>query len=176
LSKAKHEETAEEEWVMCGICNKWMHNICVMFNRMHNELNSQTLVCPMCLMQELERRASRRSIRPTSGLRARDLPKYRLGDRIESAVHKLLLRRQVEALIGASPDSAAGSSVDDILKSPSPRLLSEASQSYPIPKVVLRVVSDSWQETKVPAHVVKRYKSHGVPAKYRHRSRALALF
>lgn len=107
-------------------------------------MQSQTLVCPHCLLQEMKIRKSPKPIRSSQGLRARDLPQYRLGKRIEKAVHKLILQRQIDSLIGASPDSAAGSSLEQVLKNPSARVREEASKSYPIPTVRVRVVSDSW--------------------------------
>ncbi len=39
----------EEGWVQCDLCERWVHQICGLFNKGRNK-EETPYVCPMCLL------------------------------------------------------------------------------------------------------------------------------
>ena len=52
LSKAKNDEESEEGWVQCDTCERWVHQICGLFNKGRNS-EETPYVCPTCLLRGL---------------------------------------------------------------------------------------------------------------------------
>ncbi|GBG24486.1 Histone acetyltransferase HAC5 [Hondaea fermentalgiana] len=53
LTKKKNNELYGEPWVSCDKCDRWVHQICALFNSRKNSLNSsQDYICPLCLIEE----------------------------------------------------------------------------------------------------------------------------
>jgi len=50
LVKMKNENEVEESWVMCSNCEGWVHQICGLFNKGRNAMDTHYL-CPDCLVQ-----------------------------------------------------------------------------------------------------------------------------
>ena len=49
LVKKKNNQVQGEPWVQCDMCNKWMHQICVIFNaRAEARYSNGRFVCPLC--------------------------------------------------------------------------------------------------------------------------------
>ena len=50
--KEKNDEQPEKSWVQCDCCNRWMHQICGLFNaRKNKELKSEHK-CPFCTLDK----------------------------------------------------------------------------------------------------------------------------
>ena len=51
LQKKKNDEMHEEPWVECSQCNRWVHQICALFN---GRMNKGTTIyhCPFCFMAQ----------------------------------------------------------------------------------------------------------------------------
>ncbi|MCO5581899.1 hypothetical protein L7F22_035788 [Adiantum nelumboides] len=95
----KLAEEINETWVQCDHCDKWQHNICVLFNPYLNMHNTK-YYCPMCCLKK-------RSIHGESAIRddinlgaaqwrARSLPSTSLSDHIESRLHSQLRKERAE--------------------------------------------------------------------------------
>lgn len=56
--KKKNDETADEAWVQCDYCMRWMHQICALFNHRINDessKNKKKYMCPKCVNADLLR-------------------------------------------------------------------------------------------------------------------------
>jgi len=90
LEKRKNDEELEEGWVQCDQCERWVHQICGLFNKGRNT-GDAPYVCPVCLLDSL-RSGQRKPIeaRPQAMLEAKDLPKCDLSDFLEARLAKAL--------------------------------------------------------------------------------------
>ena len=50
LEKRRNDEETEEGWVECSRCERWVHQICGLFNKGRND-ESVPYICPMCLLE-----------------------------------------------------------------------------------------------------------------------------
>ena len=56
LVKKKNDEVREESWVRCDRCERWIHQICGLFNTRKNEDQRSEYVCPRCTVDDRKRR------------------------------------------------------------------------------------------------------------------------
>ena len=84
LQKKKNDEMHEEPWVECSQCNRWVHQICALFN---GRMNKGTTIyhCPFCFMA----RRSTREPQPKP-LGAKDIRHTKLSRFLEDRVSKSL--------------------------------------------------------------------------------------
>lgn len=54
IMKRKNDGEQEEAWVECDHCNRWVHQICGLFNKGRNNADVCYL-CPDCLCQGMPR-------------------------------------------------------------------------------------------------------------------------
>jgi E1A/CREB-binding protein len=82
LQKKKNDEMHEEPWVECSQCNRWVHQICALFN---GRMNKGTTIyhCPFCFM-------ARRTPREPQPLGAKDIRHTKLSRFLEDRVIKSL--------------------------------------------------------------------------------------
>ena len=52
LVKKKNDEVREESWVHCDKCNRWIHQICGLFNTRQNKDQQSQYVCPRCTIKD----------------------------------------------------------------------------------------------------------------------------
>jgi hypothetical protein len=52
LKKKKNDEVHEESWVQCDVCEKWIHQICGLFNTRQNKEHHSEYCCPLCLLDK----------------------------------------------------------------------------------------------------------------------------
>ncbi len=83
LTKKKNDEVHEESWVQCDICNRWIHQICGLFNTRQNKEHHSEYCCPLCL---LEKRKTTEIIPPPKPPGAADLPRTKLSEFLENHV------------------------------------------------------------------------------------------
>ena len=51
LTKKKNDEMHEESWVECSICERWVHQICALFNGRKNKVSETVYHCPFCILE-----------------------------------------------------------------------------------------------------------------------------
>ena len=83
LKKKKNDETHEENWVQCDVCQRWIHQICGLFNTRQNKDNKSTYSCPKCLLGDRKKgKNPGRAKAPT----AQELPRTKLSEWIEGYI------------------------------------------------------------------------------------------
>ena len=86
LDKKKNNEIPEESWVQCDRCERWIHQICALFNTRQNKNQQSEFVCPSCTIND---RKKKNSLGPTSTTpMAEDLPRTRLSEHLEKHVRE----------------------------------------------------------------------------------------
>jgi Bromodomain/TAZ zinc finger len=93
LKKKKNDEHHEESWVLCDVCDGWVHQICGLFNTRQNKEHQSVYCCPKCLLHK--RRTS--DITPcTRTLTAADLPRTLLSEWLEQSISKKVEAKKKE--------------------------------------------------------------------------------
>jgi len=84
LTKKKNDETHEESWVQCDRCERWVHQICALFNTRQNKDQRSEFSCPRCTIEE--RKKTGRLEATSSTPMAEDLQRTKLSEFVESHV------------------------------------------------------------------------------------------
>lgn len=94
LKKKKNDEVHEESWVQCDVCEKWIHQICGLFNTRQNKEHHSEYCCPLCL---LDKRKDKPFTPPPKPPGAVDLPRTSLSEFLENHLAKRIdqKRRQL---------------------------------------------------------------------------------
>ena len=102
LKKKKNDEVHEESWVQCDVCNRWIHQICGLFNTRQNKEHHSEYCCPLCLLQKRKNGLVTAPPKPPG---AADLPRTKLSEFLESHVSsKIGAKRQQMAEDKAKAD------------------------------------------------------------------------
>jgi E1A/CREB-binding protein len=93
LIKKKNDEVNEESWVQCDSCERWVHQICGLFNTRQNKEDQSEYCCPKCLYEKRKAAAITPNAKP---LYAADLPRTLLSEWLEKNITKKVERRKRE--------------------------------------------------------------------------------
>jgi hypothetical protein len=94
LDKKKNNEIPEESWVQCDRCERWIHQICALFNTRQNTDQRSEFVCPSCTCMERKKKGKPE---PTSTTpMAEDLPRTKLSEYLEKHVREKLTDKLAE--------------------------------------------------------------------------------
>ena len=105
LQSAKNDDIREEPWVQCDDCRSWVHQVCALFNGRSNKTGA-AYACPKCVLKN-----RRRGVEPcTFEKAARDLPRCKMSDAIESGLEKTLQAAYEEK------SRSLGISIDEVEK------------------------------------------------------------
>jgi E1A/CREB-binding protein len=85
LIKKKNDEVREESWVHCDRCNRWIHQICGLFNTRKNQDQRSEYVCPRCTMEERKKKGQIEGTSKTP--MAADLQRTKLSEFLENHIH-----------------------------------------------------------------------------------------
>ena len=85
LLKKKNDEVREESWVHCDRCNRWIHQICGLFNTRKNQDQRSEYVCPRCTMNERKKKGQIKGTSKTP--MAADLQRTKLSEFLENHIH-----------------------------------------------------------------------------------------
>lgn len=92
LDKKKNNEVPEESWVQCDRCERWIHQICALFNTRQNKDQRSEFVCASCTVVE---RKKKNAPEPTSTTpMAEDLPRTKLSEHLEKHLREKLKERE----------------------------------------------------------------------------------
>lgn len=84
LTKKKNDEVHEESWVQCDRCERWVHQICALFNTRQNKDQRSEYACPRCTIEERKKKGSTEATSSTP--MAEDLPRTKLSEFLENHV------------------------------------------------------------------------------------------
>jgi len=84
LTKKKNDEVHEESWVQCDQCERWIHQICALFNTRQNKDQRSEYTCPRCTIEERKKKGIKECTSATP--MAEDLPRTKLSERLENHV------------------------------------------------------------------------------------------
>ena len=84
LVKKKNDEVHEESWVQCDRCERWVHQICALFNTRQNKDQRSEYACPRCTIEERKKRGNMEASSSTP--MAEDLPRTVLSEYLENHV------------------------------------------------------------------------------------------
>jgi len=147
LQKKKNDEMHEEPWVECSQCNRWVHQICALFN---GRMNKGTTIyhCPFCFM------ARRSNCKPQpKPLGAKDIRHTKLSGFLEDRVIKSL-----EDCYARTKSDACGRGIE------------KSSTIY------VRQLSNIDKLHQVKQRMIQRYTEHQYPKEFPARSKCVLLF
>ncbi len=84
LTKKKNDEMHEESWVQCDRCERWVHQICALFNTRQNKDQRSEYACPRCTIEE--RKKNGRPEATSTTPMAEDLQRTKLSEFVENHV------------------------------------------------------------------------------------------
>ena len=140
--------------MQCDCCERWVHQICGLFNGRRNLGDSVSYMCPTCLMEKRKNNEGLVSA-TTKKMQAVDLPRTTLSDFIE--------RRMAERLEQCYIDTAfkLNQTIEEVEK---------------CPQLVLRQVSCFDKNQGTREAMLERYKSKNYPAEFPCRTKCIVLF
>jgi E1A/CREB-binding protein len=84
LTKKKNDEVHEESWVQCDRCERWIHQICALFNTRQNKDQRSEYACPRCTIEERKKEGKAEGTSSTP--MAEDLQRTLLSEYLENHV------------------------------------------------------------------------------------------
>jgi len=113
LLKKKNDEVHEESWVQCDRCERWVHQICALFNTRQNKDQRSEYLCPRCTIDD--RKKSGKIEGTSSTPMAEDLQRTKLSEYLEAHVReKVDEHMEIEA---KAKSKSRGSSFADFVAS-----------------------------------------------------------
>jgi hypothetical protein len=94
LTKRKNDETHEESWVQCDDCERWIHQICGLYNTRQDKENKSAYSCPLCVLDRRKKQGDPKTLPPPPC--AEDLPRTKLSEWLEKDVHEKVDKRMRE--------------------------------------------------------------------------------
>lgn len=93
LKKKKNDEVHEENWVQCDECDRWVHQICGLFNARQNKDSGSKYVCPHCLLTDMK---NGKTAPQTTALTAEELPRTKLSEWLEEEIRTKVVSKYAE--------------------------------------------------------------------------------
>eukprot|EP00554_Chaetoceros_debilis_P004040 CAMPEP_0194085526 /NCGR_PEP_ID=MMETSP0149-20130528/17743_1 /TAXON_ID=122233 /ORGANISM="Chaetoceros debilis, Strain MM31A-1" /LENGTH=1623 /DNA_ID=CAMNT_0038768423 /DNA_START=348 /DNA_END=5219 /DNA_ORIENTATION=+ len=161
LTKKKNDEVREESWVHCDRCNRWIHQICGLFNTRKNQDQGSEYVCPRCTMEDRKKRGA---INPTTTTpMAEDLQRTKLSEFLENHI-----RDKMESYI------------DDISKEKADREkipLEQAKKHFELGgPITIRQVASMDRKLEVREKMKSRYGFKNYPEEFNFRCKCIIVF
>ena len=91
LKKKKNDEVHEESWVQCDTCERWVHQVCGLFNTRQNKEHNSEYCCPRCLYEKQKKGEAAAAPRPPG---AAALPRTMLSEWLEKHICKRVEARK----------------------------------------------------------------------------------
>ena len=161
LVKKKNDELHEESWVQCDRCERWVHQICALFNTRQNKNQQSEYACPQCTIEE---RKQKNQLEGTSSTpMAEDLPRTKLSEHLEKHV-----REKVEAFIEKKAEqkvSQEGCSLEDARE----KLQMGGA-------ITIRQVTSMDRKLEVRERMKRRYAFKNYPDEFNFRCKCIVVF
>ncbi|EED87256.1 hypothetical protein THAPSDRAFT_263785, partial [Thalassiosira pseudonana CCMP1335] len=154
LDKKKNNEVPEESWVQCDRCERWIHQICALFNTRQNKDQRSEFVCPSCTIEDREKK---NKLEPSSTTpMAEDLPRTKLSEHLEKHVREKFHEEMA-------------------------RMAKERSEKEDITydgggEIYIRQVSSMTRTLDVRERMRKRYSFKNYPSEFKYRCKCIIVF
>ena len=161
LTKKKNDEVHEESWVQCDKCERWIHQICALFNTRLNKDQRSEYTCPRCTIDE--RKAKGETEGSSTTPMAEDLQRTKLSELLESHV-----RKKVDAYF--ENEAKAKAAADGIP-------LEEAKKGLQMGgEITIRQVTSMDRKLEVRERMKKRYAFKNYPDEFTFRCKCIVVF
>jgi E1A/CREB-binding protein len=161
LKKKKNDEVHEESWVQCDVCEKWIHQICGLFNTRQNKEHHSEYSCPLCLMSKKKKtNTAEPSPKPPCAI---DLPRTKLSEFLESHLVKRIAQKRRE--LTEEKRKTENASLNEALK-----YASEGGA------VIIRQVTSMDRKLDVRDRMKQRYAHKKYPDEFPFRCKCLLVF
>jgi len=161
LIKKKNDETHEESWVQCDRCERWVHQICALFNTRRNKDQRSEFACPRCTIEE--RKNSGRLEATSSTPMAEDLQRTKLSEFIESHVRN----KMDEHLKGLADEKVQKDGIS----------IEEAKAAVTMGgAITIRQVTSMDRKLEVRERMQKRYAFKKYPDEFTYRCKCFTVF
>ncbi|OEU17226.1 DUF906-domain-containing protein [Fragilariopsis cylindrus CCMP1102] len=161
LTKKKNDETHEESWVQCDRCERWVHQICALFNTRQNKDQRSEFACPRCTIEE--RKKTGRLEATSSTPMAEDLQRTKLSEYVETHVRV----KMAEHLKELAEEKVLKEGMD----------LEEAKASVTMGgTITIRQVTSMDRKLEVRERMKKRYAFKNYPDEFTYRCKCFVVF
>jgi len=162
LAKRKNDEIHEESWVQCDDCERWIHQICGLYNTRHDKDNTSAYSCPKCVLQKRKRAGKDPDPLPTPPS-ASDIPRTKLSEWLEGHVHKKVEERMnMLAREKADTENVSYSAAYKELSAGGP--------------VTIRQVTSTDRKHEVRELMKERYADKNYPDEFLYRGKCIVVF
>jgi len=161
LVKKKNDEVHEESWVQCDRCERWVHQICSLFNTRQNKDQRSEFACPKCTIEERKKKGQSEGTSSTP--MAEDLPRTKLSEYLENHV-----RQKVDEFIEAKSQAkvqAEGCKIEDARK----KLQMGGA-------ITIRQVTSMDRKLEVRERMKSRYAFKNYPEEFTFRCKCIVVF
>lgn len=159
LMKKKNDEVHEESWVQCDKCERWIHQICALFNTRQNKDQRSEYTCPKCT---IETRKAQPTIKRSRIPMAKDLPRTKLSEWLEDAVRG----RTENFLQNFAKDKADTENIS----------VEEARKLMNSGAITIRQVTSMDRKLDVRDRMLKRYAFRKYPSEFTYRCKCIIVF
>eukprot|EP00804_Cyclotella_cryptica_P015047 CCRYP_000634-RA/>CCRYP_000634-RA protein AED:0.01 eAED:0.01 QI:1424/1/1/1/0.66/0.5/4/88/1434 len=161
LTKRKNDETHEESWVQCDDCERWIHQICGLYNTRQDKENKSAYSCPLCLYEKRKKDGDPKELPKAPS--ANDIPRTKLSDWLEKDV----LRRVNDRLneIAKEKSETENTSLEKAYK--------EVASGGPL---IIRQVTSTDRKLEVRERMKARYAHKNYPEEFPYRCKCIVVF
>lgn len=161
LIKKKNDEVHEESWVQCDRCERWVHQICALFNTRQNKDQRSEYACPRCTIEERKKNGKTEGTSTTP--MAEDLQRTKLSEFLESHVRdKMETHIESEA---KKTSEAKGITIEEAKK-----------QVQLGGAITIRQVTSMDKKLEVRDRMKKRYAFKNYPEEFSYRCKCIVVF
>jgi len=160
LLKKKNDEVHEESWVQCDKCERWIHQICALFNTRQNKDQRSEFTCPRCMIAE-RKLAGRYEATSTTPM-AKDLPRTKLSEWLENSIKdKTQVFLNKLATIKAETENISVEAAKRIIN---------------FGPITIRQVTSMDRKLEVRDRMKKRYAFRNYPSEFTYRCKCITVF
>mmetsp|Transcript_19184 Transcript_19184/g.24436 ORF Transcript_19184/g.24436 Transcript_19184/m.24436 type:complete len:931 (+) Transcript_19184:3-2795(+) len=161
LNKKKNNEVPEESWVQCDKCQRWIHQICGLFNTRQNKDQRSEYTCPKCTITD-RKKANKTEGSSTTPM-AEDLPRTKLSEHLEKHVRV----KMKEKLSNLSKERSAS---ENIPIEEAEKLVAMGGQ------ITIRQVTSMDRKLDVRERMKNRYSYKNYPSEFTFRCKCIIVF